>query len=411
MTDHRIRNGVVGVTIGASMLLIACTSGSKTSTTPTSTPMAATATAAPAAAKLGTETGAAQLLAGLTAQLQEHVYLASGATNAALNGGDFNAAAAALDVNSVALSKSIESVYGADAGKAFLELWRKHIGFFVNYTQGKAANDTAKMAKAKADLDGYRADFGAFLASANPNLTKDAVATELVPHVATLFAVIDAQAAKDPGQYEAMRTAASHMPHTAMTLAGAIVKQKPQQFSGSVDAGGAQLLTGLTAQLQEHVYLASGATNAALNGGDFKAAAAALDANSVALSKSIGSVYGGDAEKAFLELWRKHIGFFVDYTQGKASNDAAKMAKAKADLDGYRGDFGAFLASANPNLTKDAVAAELVPHVATLIAVIDAQASKAPGQYAAMSAAAMHMPHTAMTLAGAIAKQKPQQFN
>ena len=125
MTDHRIRTGIVGVTIGASMLLIACTSGTKATTTPTATPMAATATAAPAAAKLGTDTGAAQLLAGLTAQLQEHVYLASAATNAALNGGDFNAAAAALDVNSVALSKSIGSVYG---------------GTFFQFKDGKVEN-------------------------------------------------------------------------------------------------------------------------------------------------------------------------------------------------------------------------------------------------------------------------------
>ena len=179
------------------------------------------------------DTAAADLRVGLTALLQEHVYLAGMATGAALSGSDFPTAAAVLDSNSVDLSNAIGSVYGAEAERGFLDLWRKHIGFFVAYTQGKAGNDSAMVAKARADLDGYRADFGAFLASANPNLTKDAVAQELKGHVDTLFAAIDAQAAKDPTADMLLRTAAGHMPHTAEVLAGAIVKQMPEKFAAA----------------------------------------------------------------------------------------------------------------------------------------------------------------------------------
>jgi plastocyanin len=68
-----------------------------------------------------------------------------------------------------------------------------------------------------------------------------------------------------------------------------------------------------------------------------------------------GSVYGPDAEKAFLPLWREHIGFFVDYTTGGATKDKAKQDKAIADLVSYSEDFAAFLSSANPNLPKTAV--------------------------------------------------------
>ena len=123
----------------------------------------------------------------------------------------------------------------------------------------------------------------------------------------------------------------------------------------------ADLRTGLNYLLGEHILLASSATGAALAGRDaeFKAAAAALDPNSVDISKAIGSVYGQDAEDAFLPLWRRHIGFVVDYTVGVATKDKAKQDKAVADLVQYTQDFGAFLASANPNLPKDVVA-ELV---------------------------------------------------
>src|SRR4029434_2165597 len=71
----------------------------------------------------------------------------------------------------------------------------------------------------------------------------------------------------------------------------------------------------LNTLFQEHIYLVAAATGAALGGRDaeFKAAAAALDANSVAISKAIGSVYGQGAEDVFLPLWRKHIGMVRAY--------------------------------------------------------------------------------------------------
>src|SRR5947208_9057202 len=130
----------------------------------------------------------------------------------------------------------------------------------------------------------------------------------------------------------------------------------------------ADLRTGLNALLGEHVYLASAATNAARGGrqAEFEAAAAALDANSVDIAKAIGSVYGADAEKAFLPLWRKHIGFVVDYTTGIAAKNKTKQDKAVNDLIGYTEDFAAFLSSANPNLPKSAVAELVKGHILTL---------------------------------------------
>lgn len=182
-------------------------------------------------AKAPTDTAAAELRAGLTALLQEHVYLAGIATGSALTGGDLAAPAKALDDNSVALARAIGSVYGDAAGEQFLALWRTHISFFVDYTTAAATGDATAKTRAVANLDRYRSDFGAFLASANPNLPKEAVAEELKPHVATLFAAIDAQAANDPSQYAKLREAASHMPMTAKVLAAGIAKQFPKRFN------------------------------------------------------------------------------------------------------------------------------------------------------------------------------------
>ena len=84
--------------------------------------------------------------------------------------------------------------------------------------------------KARKKLDGYRAEFGAFLASANPELTKEAVATELKPHVNSVFATIDAVVAKSPETFDLLKEAAGHMPGTANVLAGAISAQMPDKF-------------------------------------------------------------------------------------------------------------------------------------------------------------------------------------
>ena len=361
-------------------------------------------------------TKAAELRASLNYLMGEHILLASSATGAALAGRDaqFKAAAAALDANSVDISKAIGSVYGQGAQDAFLPLWRRHIGFAVDYTVGVATKDKAKQDKAVTDLVQYTQDFGAFLASANPNLPKDAVAGLVKTHVLTLKDVIDAQAAGDQATaFAATRTAYAHMGMIADPLAGAIVKQFPDKFPGSTMSAAAGLRSTLTMAFQEHTYLAARATGAALGGRDpeFKAAAAALDANGVDISKAIGSVYGQGAQDAFLPLWRRHIGFVVDYTVGVATKDQAKQQKAVEDLVGYSQDFGAFLASANPNLPKDVVAGLVKDHILTLKPVIDAQAAgDQPKVYTMLRSATVHMRMIADPLAEAIVKQFPQKF-
>ncbi len=185
--------------------------------------------------------------------------------------------------------------------------------------------------------------------------------------------------------------------------------QAPTRSSGSSQA--ADLRAALTGLLGDHVWLAGNALQTAvLKGGNLddpqvKGAVAALDTNSVALSKAVGGAYP-QAEKPFLDSWRQHIGFFVDYTLGKATKDAAKVGKARQDLDGYRTSFGQLINSVVPELPADAVANELKPHVQSLFAAIDAAVAGSPDFQAKLNAAAAHMPMTAAVLAGGIARNK-----
>ncbi|MBW8751337.1 MAG: hypothetical protein JF565_07915 [Propionibacteriales bacterium] len=368
----------------------------------------------PVSGAAATATPAAELRAGLTHLLTQHVYLAGIALKTAVDkGGDLKdptvtAAVTALDDNSVALSKAVGAAY-PDAEKPFLESWRQHIGFFVDYTLGKATKDEAKVAKAKSDLDGYRTSFGELIHSVVPELPADAVAKELVPHVASLEAYIDSLVAGDGNAFAKLVTAADHMPMTADTLAGGI--DKNAKLDGDPDSPASGLRSGLTYLLDSHVDLAGIALAQAVSmGGDLndpsvKAAVAALDSNSVALSKAVGSAYP-DAEKPFLESWRQHIGFFVSYTLGKATKDQGMVDKARSDLDGYRTSFGELIHSVVPQLPSGAVAKELVPHVQTVLTTIDSLVAGDGMVFADLEMAADHMPMTAKTLASGIADNK-----
>ena len=370
------------------------------------------------------DTGAAKLTQTLTDLLDGHVYLAGIAVEQAVLTKDpaspqFKAAAGVLDQNSQDLAAAIESVYGPEAGNAFLKQWRAHIQFFVDYTVGGLSGDKAAQAKAKKNLDQYKKDFSAFLSEATGGeLPADAAADALQMHVDSLIGTIDAAIAGDPKVFDSLyESATGHMPGTATALAAAISAQNPDQFDGAADSPASSLQQTLTDLLDGHVYLAGIAVEQAVLTKDpaspqFKAAAATLDQNSQDLAAAIESVYGPEAGNAFLKQWRAHIQFFVDYTVGGLTNDKAAQAKAKKNLDQYKKDFAAFLSEATGGELPASGAAEaLQMHVDSLIQTIDAAIAGDPKVFELLySSATHHMPATATALATAIVNQMPDKF-
>lgn len=177
--------------------------------------------------------GLSDLRAGLTQLFGQHVDLASAATRAGFDGrtADFAASAKSLDNNSVAISKAIGSVYGAQAESQFLAVWRSHIGFFVDYTTAAKKGDKAGMDKAVQSLMGYVEASSEFLSKANPNLPKEALKTMITEHVLQLKGAVDAYGAGDiQKSYTEQEMAYTHMGELAHTLADAIAKQYPEKF-------------------------------------------------------------------------------------------------------------------------------------------------------------------------------------
>jgi len=179
-----------------------------------------------------TNTKAADLRVLLNALEREHVDLASAATRNGFSGNpDFKASANQLDVNSQAIAAAVGSVYGKDAEAKFLEIWRSHIGFFVDYTVAAKKGDKAGMAKAVANLGGYEDAISDFFSQANPNLPRQAVHDLVSQHVALLKSAVDSYGAGDyAGSYMHQHEANDQIGQIADALSGAIVKQKPEAF-------------------------------------------------------------------------------------------------------------------------------------------------------------------------------------
>lgn len=176
----------------------------------------------------------------------------------------------------------------------------------------------------------------------------------------------------------------------------------------TVNSDGAGLRATLTGLLYDHVYLAGAAIDQALaDGGDLTtedvaAAVAALDENSVEVAAAVGSVYP-DAEQPFLDSWRSHIPFFVNYTVGQATGDQAAVDQAVSDLGAYAVSFGELINSVVPELPAEAVQGELEMHATTLLAAIDANIAGDPAYFGLLKEAASHMSMTATALSTGIA--------
>ena len=357
---------------------------------------------------------AANLRTDLDYLLGEHLILAAKATGAALDGrtDQFTAYGGLLNTNGTDLGAAIGSVYGDEAEDEWNRIWSAHNGFFVDYTTGVATDDAALSDGAVEDLTTiYVPEFSAFLAGAT-GMPEEAIAGLVTDHVLQTKAVVDAQASGDwEAAYEAIRAAYAHMQMIGDALAPAIAEGN--EIDGEAITAGVDFRVALNQLLQEHLFLASFATDAALGGrtDEFAAAGAALNTNGTDLGGAIGGLFGQEAEDEWNRIWSAHNGFFVDYTTGVASDDMAMHDQAVSDLtETYVPEFSAFLAGPT-GLPEDALAELITEHVLTTKAIVDAQGSgDAAGAADADREAAMHMRMLGDPLAEAIVAAQPESF-
>ncbi len=173
----------------------------------------------------------------------------------------------------------------------------------------------------------------------------------------------------------------------------------------------ADLRVALDMTLAEHAFLLGEAMRAGLTESeDFDAVGAALEANTTDLVGMVADVYGGDAGRAFGDLWRSHVAYLIDYTRALAEDDEEAQQIAEEQLHHYVRDFSAFLANANPNLPQEAVDELVSEHVQQLEAVAALDEGDYDQAYPAQHRIYEHMFVIGDALSRAIATQFPQRY-
>ena len=281
-------------------------------------------------------------------------------------------------------------------------------------TRTAAATSLAALALASLAACG-----GADTSSASSSASVPAASVAGAVTAEQMFGVIN-QAALKPkstgNPFVDVRTAAAHMPMSAEALAGGIVTAA--KIKGAVASDAANLRSGLTYLLTEHVYLAGIAVATAYHAGAdsaaFKAAAATLDENSKAVAAAVGSVAPKE-EASFLAKWRGHVGDFVTYAVG-AKTGGAKGAKLKKvavkNLTAYAKEQGMFFDRISGGaLPAKAVEKDLMGHILSLAGAVDAFAAGKPEAYTLLKEAAHHMSGSAMVLATGVDKATKMKGN
>jgi hypothetical protein len=257
--------------------------------------------------------------------LGEHAMLAAKQAVAASNHTDAYAGyLVLLTANANSLVDVVRSAYGNTAATQFEESWRIQNGYLVDYTIGLVTHNDAKSNGAMSGLfNGFVPQFAKLIAG----LTSISVAstTQLeTQHLTQLKEAIDKQVAQSyTAMYPALRLAYATSALIGDALAISVVQQFPDKFPGDPANKAVDARVSLNDLLQEHSYLATMTTDAAVNKrtAEQAGAAAALNANADALSKLFTEMRGSGAGTQVEQLWGARNSDLIAYaTNGDAAS-------------------------------------------------------------------------------------------
>ncbi len=130
--------------------------------------------------------------------INEHLSLLIGALRSSYdNRSDLESILTALDNNSVAIADTIEAIYGSAGGEMFLDIWRGHITYLVNYSDALEKNDSVGKEMAMEDIDLFDSRFANFLMQVKPDTPYTDIDETVSGYVLTLKSTIDTYSEED----------------------------------------------------------------------------------------------------------------------------------------------------------------------------------------------------------------------
>jgi len=282
-----------------------------------------------------------------------------------------------LLTNTTELSDLMRSAFGDTAAGQFQQLWGVQNAYLVDYTIGLVTHNQNRSSGAMSGLiNGFVPDFSKFIATTT-QLPLDPTTQLVTEQVLETQRMIDDQVAQNyPKMYTDLHTAYAQTARIGDALAPKIVRKFPDKFPGDPSNKASDFRASLNDLLEEHAYLATMATDAAIAGrsAEQSAAAKALSDNADALGTLFSGVFGAAAGTQFDQLWAARDSAIAAYA---AAADATAVQNALDKLTGtFESQFSGFVQDW-AGLRSSASSSSIHAQVQATIKVMDDQKTKA----------------------------------
>jgi len=240
-----------------------------------------------------------------------------------------------LGTNAGALSAVIGSAFGNTAAFQFTSAWNMQNAYLVDYAIGVVTHNDDKAKAAMFELTHSFAPQFAQLINSMSRVPLDQVTQLTSQRIADDKAFIDdVFAGNYASYYSHLDTAYGHTARLGDALATEIAIRFPDKFPGDAFTHAVDLRVSLSNLLQEHSYLATMATDAAVAGrtAESNAASSALAGNGSALAAVFKASIGPAAGSRFTEIWTGMDNALLSYAAGTSGAKQVLTEKFVTDF-------------------------------------------------------------------------------
>ena len=315
--------------------------------------------------------------------LDEHALLSMMATAASLGNrpAELDAASAQLQANADDLADLVSQIYDPKTGEAFSTFWRRHIGFFLEYTAALGRADHATAARASADLETYANDLEALLKSSTESMPVGVVRALVTKHIHN----VDHQHTGDwQAAYSDILPAIDNMRVISDHLTLGVQVKYGDRYPGDTSAPSSVRGTSIASGLQVNAALFGIAGSAAIDGRDREVGQSVGTAREN-IRRLAGELSDGPADPAIEQSLTQLVNDLDAYSRGvKAPTTSSSDASHR--LDGDAATITSALTARYPRLAGSDLESLLRSYIAGLQQVMLQQAAGDwPAAFATMS--------------------------
>ncbi len=252
------------------------------------------------------ESKAASFRTRLDLLLGEHVFAIAKESSAAGRTDEYTSYLHLLTSNGTDLTELMRSALGDGAAATFDQIWSAQNDSLVNYTIGLVTHDKSKSDTAMSNLARKAVPQLARFLSTSAGVPLDPITLLTTQHLLQTKALIDDQLAQSYARsYADLHIVYAQASRIGDEVAPGIAQRFPDKFPGNPSSKAVDLRVSMNNLLQEHVYLGTMTTGAALGGrtAERAAAARALAGNADELGTLFGSLFGQASGARFDQLW------------------------------------------------------------------------------------------------------------